>query len=196
MAFTKNGTIVDSRRLKRLRLRQFLTMAELGRMAGLSATTIKRLETEGRAVNEATLRKTLKALGLGLPEARSMGLYGPGKGKDERVVLAVVDWAWADGFDGRTKAHMAACLGKLPPGFDRWDLRDEDGWTVAHEAAFYGHLPKGFRRWDLRDRDGLTVAHVAAQRGVLPTGFKRWDLADKNGRTVRQVADERAKGGE
>ncbi|MDR0620311.1 MAG: helix-turn-helix domain-containing protein [Deltaproteobacteria bacterium] len=182
MATTKNGTIIDSLALKRLRLRQFLTMAELGRKAGLAQSTIKALETEGRAVKVNTLKLTLEALGLTAAEARSRGIFRL-RAKEDKV-----DWAEANGFDGRTKAHMAAFLGKLPPGFDRWDIKDEDGWTVAHEVAYYHRLPKGFRRWDLADKDGLTVAHLAAQKGALPTGFKRWELADKSGWSVAHAA--------
>ena len=59
--------------------------------------------------------------------------------------------------------------------------------------AMLGKLPKGFDGWDLADKEGWSLAHEAAKWGTLPEGFFQWDLADKNGKTVRQVAEERAK---
>lgn len=88
-----------------------------------------------------------------------------------------------------TQLLARARLGcSLPPGFDQWDLADEDGWTVAHEAAQYGHLPPGFDQWGLANKDGWTVAHVAALFDRVPPGFDQWELANKDGRTVAHVA--------
>lgn len=63
-----------------------------------------------------------------------------------------------------------AMLGKLPEGFDRWDLADKDGWSLAHEAAKYGTLPEGFDGWDLADKSGRTVRQVADMREALNSG--------------------------
>jgi ankyrin repeat protein len=56
-----------------------------------------------------------------------------------------------------TVAHAAAKHGRLPAGFDRWNLCDRNGWTAAHVAAEHGHLPPDFLLWDLADADGVTV---------------------------------------
>jgi ankyrin repeat protein len=61
--------------------------------------------------------------------------------------------------------------GRLPDGFDRWDLKDEDGWTLAHYAAEYGGLPDDFSRWDLTNNDGVTVAQWAVEKNRALKGF-------------------------
>jgi hypothetical protein len=39
-------------------------------------------------------------------------------------------------------------------------MADNRRWTVAHEAARKGWLPPGFDAWDLRDNEGVTVRDV------------------------------------
>ena len=45
--------------------------------------------------------------------------------------------------------YRLAANGRLPEGFDRWDLAGDGGWSVAHEAAASGLMPAGFDRWDI-----------------------------------------------
>ena len=61
------------------------------------------------------------------------------------------------------KLYAQARFGHLPPDFDQWELADGyKGRTVAHVAARWGCLPLDFSHWDLSDRNGRTVAQEAA----------------------------------
>jgi hypothetical protein len=97
---------------------------------------------------------------------------------------------WPDSTGGLWHTRRAK-WGRLPTGFDRWDLADNDGWTVAHEAVQWGHLPEGFDRWDLADNDGWTVAHAAAYMGNLPADFDRWDLLKKEKQNIVKVTEKK-----
>jgi hypothetical protein len=57
---------------------------------------------------------------------------------------------------------MAAKLGNLPAGFDRWNLSDCMGRTVAHDAAESASLPEDVPDSVLgfADKDGVSVADV------------------------------------
>jgi len=83
---------------------------------------------------------------------------------------------------------FAARHGRLPAGFDRWELATPSGWSVAHEAIYYGHIPTDFDRWEIATPSGLSVAHIGALRGTLPADFDRWEITDSNGITAAHVA--------
>jgi hypothetical protein len=40
---------------------------------------------------------------------------------------------------------VAAKNGRLPNGFDKWELADKSGWTVKNEAERRIHLPQILR---------------------------------------------------
>jgi len=105
---------------------------------------------------------------------------------------------------GRTIAHEAARLGKLPNDFGKsypelWRLECEFDKTVAHEAAGSGKLPENFGKedpslWTIEDISGWTVAHEAAKARCLPSYFGKddpslWDTATRQGETVKEIYD-------
>lgn len=104
---------------------------------------------------------------------------------EDAIVWQDIPAPYVDGLPRMSYAHLAAMAGKLPPGFDRWDLQSSEGESVASMAAREGRLPPDFDRWEVKDASGASVAHVAAAAGHLPEGFSRWDLwaETSNGRT-------------
>jgi hypothetical protein len=79
-------------------------------------------------------------------------------------------WEITDRDSGVPIAHFAAFKGLLPASAPRavWMLRDPLGCTPYHAAAEGGRLPEGFDRWDVASPAGWTVAHTAALHGTLP----------------------------
>jgi hypothetical protein len=69
-----------------------------------------------------------------------------------------------------------AMRGTLPADVD-WSIATTSGWTLAHEAARHGKLPPDYDRWDLRDKDGLTVMMVLVgwmrERRASARNFRR-----------------------
>ncbi|MDR1857721.1 MAG: hypothetical protein LBR22_11335 [Desulfovibrio sp.] len=93
---------------------------------------------------------------------------------------------------------QAAMLGRLPEGFDDWDVKVEKGLKksdppapLAFHCARHGCLPKWFDRWDIALEDGWTVAHEAARHGTLPerVGDEVLEMTGgKDGHSVARVA--------
>mgnify|MGYP005858664235 CR=1 FL=1 len=99
----------------------------------------------------------------------------------------VREWSLCDRA-GWSIAHEAAKQGKIPNGFNQWEIADRIAATsVAHVAARYGNLPKGFDCWELKARHGWTVAHEAALFDNLPDCFDLWELQRDDGMTVMDV---------
>jgi hypothetical protein len=67
-----------------------------------------------------------------------------------------------------------ARTGRLPAGFDRWDLANDWGHTIAHEAAKHGDLPEDVpdRVLELADGWGTTVAETAARCADTPASLR------------------------
>jgi hypothetical protein len=89
--------------------------------------------------------------------------------------------------------------GALPPGFDRWDLCDDEGRNIAVLAAQRGLLPRGFNAWKkiIAYCDHLgegsvfatPIAFALAKYGYLPEWFEDWHLtAGPERKTVAHVA--------
>jgi hypothetical protein len=96
---------------------------------------------------------------------------------------------------GETVAHLAAIESNLPPGFNQWNLADNEGRTVAQIAAVLGDLPVnnlGMWSWIVQPEDlrKNTIAHLAAFVRGIPEGgyFDQWNSKNENGDTVAEMA--------
>jgi hypothetical protein len=60
---------------------------------------------------------------------------------------------------------------KLPLGFERFDLTNEDGYIIALTVLVNGTIPYNFDKWKIANKDGISIAHYAAYGGLLNKKF-------------------------